>query len=273
MPFERLQKILAEAGIASRRAAERMIQDGRVQVNGSVIAAPGSKADAEVDEICVDGTRITAPAPPVYLMLHKPRGYVTTAQDERGRRSVMDLVFKTRERVFPVGRLDMDSEGLLLLTNDGELAQRLTHPSHEVEKEYLALVSGTPNPDAMRVLRRGVSLNGRPTAPAVVEIVRSPEGLPEQPGHAYLRLVLHEGRKRQVRMMCETVGHPVQRLIRVRIGPLRLRGLVPGRVRELTPIEIERIRAAAGLGLPPSSNRPLSAGSTSAQGGKQVDRV
>jgi 23S rRNA pseudouridine2605 synthase len=252
MAPERLQKILAEAGIASRRAAERMIQEGRVTVNGSLVAEPGVKADAEIDEIRVDGEPIDAPALPVYLMLHKPRGYVTTARDERGRRSIMDLVYKTRERVFPVGRLDMDSEGLLLLTNDGELAQRLTHPSHEVEKEYLALVRGTPDQEALRGLRRGVTLNGRLTAPAVVEPVRKPEGLAEQPGHSYLRLVLREGRKRQVRLMCEAVGHPVERLIRVRIGPLRLRGLVPGRVRELTPAEIERIRSAAGLDQPRS---------------------
>jgi 23S rRNA pseudouridine2605 synthase len=247
MAPERLQKILAEAGIASRRAAERMIQEGRVRVNGAVVAALGARADAERDEIRVDDVPIGAAEAPVYLMLHKPRGFVTTARDERGRRSVMDLVYKTRERVFPIGRLDMESEGLLLLTNDGELAQRLTHPSHEVEKEYIALVSGAPNQEALRTLRRGVALNGRATAPAVVELVRTPEGLAEHPGHSYLRLVLHEGRKRQVRLMCEAVGHPVQRLIRVRIGPLRLRGLVPGRVRELTPVEIERIRSAAGM--------------------------
>ena len=247
MPAERLQKILAEAGIASRRAGEQMIREGRVHVNGRLVTELGSKADPSEDEIRVDGEPIGPAAPLVYLMLHKPHGYVTTAQDNQGRRSVMDLVFKTRERIFPVGRLDMDSEGLLLLTNDGALAQRLMHPSQEVEKEYLALVRGSPGAEALRRLRRGIDLDGRPTAPAVVEVVHAPEGLPEYQGRSYLRLVLREGRKRQVRLMCEGAGHPVERLIRVRIGPLRLRGLVPGRVRELTAVEVQRIRQAAGM--------------------------
>lgn len=233
--------------MASRRACERLIQEGHVHVNGRRVTELGSRADPEQDAISVDGVTL-GPAPPaVYLVLHKPSGYVTTAHDERGRPSAMDLVYKTRERVFPVGRLDMDSEGLLLLTNDGELAQRLTHPRHEVEKEYLALVHGSPGAEALRTLRRGVELDGRPTAPAPVEVVRAPEGLATPAGRTWLRFVLREGRKRQVRLMCETVGCPVERLIRVRIGPLRLRGLVRGRVRELTPAEVERIRKAVGL--------------------------
>ncbi len=141
----------------------------------------------------------------------------------------------------------MDSEGLLLLTNDGELAQRLTHPRHEVEKEYLAMVRGEPDGETLRWLRHGVPIDGRPTAPATVEVVKAPAGLPTPTGRSWLRLVLHEGRKRQVRLMCETAGHPVERLIRVRMGPLRLRGLVSGRVRELTDDEIHRLRVAAGL--------------------------
>lgn len=248
MAAERLQKLLAEAGLASRRASERLIQEGRVRVNGRPVTELGTRADPRQDTITVDGRPLGPAAPTVYLVLHKPAGYVTTAHDDRGRPSVMDLVYKTHERVFPVGRLDMDSEGLLLLTNDGELAQRLTHPRHEVEKEYLALVQGTPDSDALRRLRRGVELEDRPTAPALAELVRAPEGLATPAGRSWLRLVLHEGRKRQVRLMCEATGHPVERLIRVRIGPLRLRGLVPGRVRELTQVEIERLRAAAGMG-------------------------
>ena len=247
MTAERLQKILAEAGIASRRASERLILDGRVSVNGRVVTELGSRADPERDQIRIDGTPLPAREAPVYLILNKPYGYVTTARDEHGRPAVMDLVYKTAERVFPVGRLDMDSEGLLLLTNDGEFAQRLTHPSHEVEKEYLALVRGTPATEALRRLRHGVLLDGRPTATATVEVTHPADVPPAGPGKAWLRFVLHEGRKRQVRRMCEEVGHEVERLIRVRVGPLRLRGLVPGRVRELTPTEIERIRRAAGL--------------------------
>ncbi|HTE86960.1 MAG TPA: pseudouridine synthase [Dehalococcoidia bacterium] len=247
MTEERLQKVLAEAGVASRRAAERMIADGRVGVNGEIVKRMGTLADPERDAITVDGTALGPPPEPVYLVVNKPRGYVTTTRDERGRPVVMDLVYKTRERVFPVGRLDMDSEGLLLLTNDGELAQRLTHPSHEVDKEYLALMSGTPDAKALRELRRGIALEGRRTAPATAEVIPPPSGMETGAGQTWLRVVLKEGRKRQVRLMCEAVGHPVERLIRVRIGPLRLRGLVPGRVRELTPNEIERIREAAGL--------------------------
>jgi 23S rRNA pseudouridine2605 synthase len=247
VPRERLQKILAEAGIASRRAAERLMAEGRVSVNGRPATRPGTLANPDTDRISVDGRPIAARPAPVYLMLHKPRGYVTTSKDERGRPTVLDLAFKTQERVFPVGRLDRDSEGLLLLTNDGALAQRLTHPSHEVEKEYLALVRGTPDAAALHLLRHGVEIEGRRTAPAEVEVVKPPDGAAPRPGYVWLRLVLKEGRKRQVRQMCEAAGHPVERLIRSRIGPLRLRGLVPGRVRELTPVEVERIRAAAGL--------------------------
>ncbi len=247
MATERLQKILAEAGVASRRAAERIIADGRVRVNGTLVTRLGTQANPETDSISVDGISIGSRPPAVYLLLNKPRGYVTTARDPRGRPVVMDLVYKTRERVFPVGRLDMDSEGLLLLTNDGELAQRLTHPRHEVDKEYMALVDGTPDDDALRDLRRGVDLEQRRTAPATVELIPPPAGLSTGPGQSWLRLVLKEGRKRQVRLMCEAVGYPVSRLIRSRIGPLRLRGLVPGRVRELTQTEIERLLEAADL--------------------------
>lgn len=248
MTEERLQKILAEAGVASRRASEHLIREGRVCVNGRVVRELGSRADVEQDEISVDGVPVAPRESPVYLAVNKPPGYVTTAHDEQGRPAVLDLVYKTRERVFPVGRLDMESEGLLLLTNDGALAQRLTHPSHEVEKEYLALVQGTPDRTALQQLRRGVDLEGERTAPADVELVGKAEQLPTPAGHTWLRIVLREGRKRQIRRMGEAVGHPVERLVRVRIGPLRLRGLVPGRVRELTPLEVERLRSAAGLG-------------------------
>jgi len=247
VPDQRLQKILAEAGVASRRASEQVIRDGRVRVNGKIVTQLGTRADPSRDAVTVDGQPLGPAEQAVYLAVNKPPGYVTTARDELGRRSVLDLVYKTHERVFPVGRLDMDSEGLVLLTNDGELAQRLTHPRHEVEKEYLALVHGEPDAPTLRALRHGVELDGRQTAPAVVETVHAPAGLATPPDHSWLRIVLREGRKRQVRLMCEAAGHPVERLIRVRIGPLRLRGLVPGRVRELTEDEIGRLRMAAGL--------------------------
>jgi 23S rRNA pseudouridine2605 synthase len=247
MAKERLQKVLAESGVASRRAAERLIVDGRVQVNGVAVTQLGSLADVTTDTICVDGLPIAPAAEHVYLAVNKPAGYVTTNSDERGRPIVMDLVYKTKARVFPVGRLDQDSEGLLLLTNDGQLAQCLTHPSHEVDKEYLALVDRSPSPAALQALRRGIELDGRRTAPATVEEIRAPDGLRTPEGHAWLRFVLREGRKRQVRRMSESAGCNVVRLIRTRIGPLRLRGLVPGRVRELTQAEVERLRQAAGL--------------------------
>jgi 23S rRNA pseudouridine2605 synthase len=247
MAQERLQKLLAESGVASRRAAERLISDGRVQVNGVVVTRLGALADATSDAISVDGRPIGPPPQHVYLAVNKPSGYVTTSRDDQGRPIVMDLVYKTKARVFPVGRLDRDSEGLLLLTNDGALAQRLTHPSHEVDKEYLALVRGGLDAAALRRLRHGIDIDGRRTAPANAEVVAAPEGLETPAGHAWLRIVLREGRKRQVRRMCDEVGCAVVRLIRTRIGPLRLRGLVPGRVRELTPAEIERLRQAAGL--------------------------
>jgi pseudouridine synthase len=247
MTRERLQKLLAEAGVASRRVSERIIAEGRVQVNGSTVTQMGAVADPVSDTISVDGVALGPTPELVYLVVHKPPGYLTTSRDDRGRPVVMDLVYKTKARVFPVGRLDMDSEGLLLLTNDGDLAQRLTHPSHEVEKEYLALLQGTPSARALSELRRGVDLEGRRTAPATVELIQNPAELETKPGRSWLRIVLKEGRKRQVRGMCESVGHPVERLIRTRIGPLRLRGLVPGRVRELTSAEVARLREAAGF--------------------------
>ena len=150
MAQQRLQKILAEAGVASRRASERLIAESRVSINGRIVTRPGTLADPEADQISVDGRPLAARAAPIYLLLNKPPGYVTTAKDERGRPTVIDLAFRTQERLFPVGRLDMDSEGLLLLTNDGEFAQRLTHPRHEVEKEYMALVRGTPTDESLR---------------------------------------------------------------------------------------------------------------------------
>jgi 23S rRNA pseudouridine2605 synthase len=236
---QRLQKVLAQAGLGSRRACEHLIAAGRVTVNGAV-ATLGTRADPEVDAIEVDGARIGVREGLVHYLLNKPTGVVTTASDPQGRPTVVDLV-PAAPRVYPVGRLDADTEGLLVLTNDGELAHRLTHPSFGVEKEYLAEVTGTPSRGALRRLREGVELEDGPTAPARVSLV----------GDHTLRITIHEGRNRQVRRMCEAVGHPVRRLVRVRIGPLADRRLPPGEWRPLTQAEVRALeRAAAGAGPP-----------------------
>ena len=232
---ERLQKVLAQAGLGSRRACEELIAAGRVRVNGAV-AELGRRVDTEVDAVEVDGVPVGVRPGLVHYLLNKPAGVVTTADDPQGRPTVIDLV-PAEPRVFPVGRLDLDTEGLLLLTNDGELAHRLTHPSFGVDKEYLAQVEGRPGRAALRRLREGVELDDGPTAPAKVGVVA--------PG--LLRIVIHEGRNRQVRRMCEAVGHPVQRLVRSRIGPIADRRLRPGAWRALTLDEVRALeRAAAG---------------------------
>jgi 23S rRNA pseudouridine2605 synthase len=230
---ERLQKVLARAGIGSRRACEELIAAGRVTVNGEV-AGLGRRIAAETDLVEVDGTAIGVRPGLVHYLLNKPAGFVTTADDPQGRPKVVDLV-PVEPRVFAVGRLDLDTEGLLLLTNDGELAHRLTHPSFGVDKEYLAHVEGQPTRAELRRLREGVLLDDGPTAPAQVGVVA--------PG--LLRLVIHEGRNRQVRRMCEAVGHPVLRLVRTRIGPIADRRLEPGRWRELTVDEVRSLERAA----------------------------
>jgi 23S rRNA pseudouridine2605 synthase len=222
-PGERLQKILAQAGLGSRRAAEALIAAGRVRVNGHV-ATLGTRADPETDTIEVDGAVVGVRQGLAHYLLNKPPGVVTTASDPQGRPTVVDLV-PAEPRVYPVGRLDADSEGLLLLTNDGDLAHRLTHPRFGVEKEYLAEVEGTPSRGALRLLRQGVDLDDGRTAPAKVSLV----------GERTLRIAIHEGRNRQVRRMAEAVGHPVRRLVRVRIGPLSDRRLAPCEWRAAAP--------------------------------------
>ncbi len=227
---ERLQKVLAIRGWGSRRVCEDLIASGRVTVNGE-IAVLGRRVDTARDQVEVDGVPIGVKPGLVYYLLNKSRGVVTTSHDTHGRPTVVDVVPR-EPRVYPVGRLDIDTEGLLLLTNDGELALRLTHPSHGVEKEYLAEVSGgTVAQGALRRLREGVELDDGTTAPAKVS----------QPTPGVLRLTIHEGRNRQVRRMCEAVGHPVQRLVRVRIGPLRDASLGPGEWRELTTSEVKTL--------------------------------
>jgi 23S rRNA pseudouridine2605 synthase len=234
----RLQKVLSQAGVASRRAAEKLIADGRVTVNGKTILTMGVKVDPGKDEIRVDGRRIKGVSQPRYLLLYKPAGYVTTRSDPQRRRTVLDLLTGVREYVYPVGRLDYDTEGLLLLTNDGELAARLTHPRHGVARTYEARVAGMPDREAIERLRNGIPLDGHRTLPADVVLLN--QGRRDRDG--VLRLTIREGRNRQVRRMCEAVGHPVQHLKRTRFGTLADRRLKPGEWRELAPREVEALQ-------------------------------
>jgi len=239
----RLQKLLSAAGVASRRTAETLIADGRVTVNGVVVDTLGAKAVPDVDDVRVDDRRVKAAGAPRYIMLNKPRGFVTTRQDPEGRRTVMDLIRGVREYVYPVGRLDYDTEGLLLLTSDGDFAARLTHPRHEVPRVYEAIVTGVPDDAALDELRRGVYLDNRRTAEA--DVMRGATVRTGKVPTTKLILTLHEGRNRQVREMCARVGHPVRTLQRVRYGTLTLRGLPVGAWRDLRPDEVATLLAAA----------------------------
>ena len=246
---ERLQKILAQAGYGSRRSAESIISAGRVRVNGVAVTTLGVSADAAVDRIEVDGKPLSLEEARVYLAMHKPPGFITTAMDPGGRSTVMQLLpAGLPPHVLPVGRLDRDTEGLLLFTNDGEFANRLAHPRYEIEKEYYALVSRTPSRDALERLRRGVQIEGaRTTAPARVAFAAPPRGYTARDGHAWLRLVIHEGRKRQVRLMCAAVGHQVRVLVRTRVGNVSLGSMRRGATRPLTKNELEALSHAVGL--------------------------
>jgi 23S rRNA pseudouridine2605 synthase len=236
---ERLQKVLARVGVGSRRAVEELMREGRVTVNGRP-AVLGTRVEVGRDVVAVDGVVLSVLPDLVAYLLNKPAGVVTTAHDPQGRPTVVGLV-PAEPRVFPVGRLDADTEGLLLLTNDGDLAHRLTHPRFGVDKEYLAWVEGVPSRAALRRLREGVDLDDGRTAPAKVS---APE-----PG--VLRISIHEGRNRQVRRMCAAVGHPVRRLVRTRIGPVADPRLAPGQWRPLTADELLALqRAAGGRGRP-----------------------
>lgn len=239
----RLQKLLSMAGIASRRASEQLILEGRVVVNGEVVMTLGSKADPAHDDVRVDGRRLRFDIRPRYIVMNKPKGYVTTRKDPEGRKTVMDLLDGVREYVYPVGRLDYETDGLLLMTSDGDLAARLTHPSHEVERVYEAIVVGSPADEDLEKLRRGVFLDGRRTAPATVRRGgTSGKGTKQL---TKLTIGLHEGRNRQVRRMCASIGHPVRKLTRIRMGPVSLGALRPGQWRDLTPKEVRLLQEAA----------------------------
>ncbi len=249
---ERLQKILARAGFGSRRACEEFITRGRVRVNGR-LAQLGEKADPAADEITLDGEPIVSPERLIYVALHKPRGVVSSLAPQGDRQTVRDLV-PLKERLYPVGRLDVDSEGLILLTNDGELTDRLTHPRYESEKEYRALVKGNPDEERLEAWRRGVVVEGKRTAPAKVRREQRTEA------GTWLRVVMHEGRKHEIRNIGAALGLPVLRLIRVRLGTLELGDLRPGEWRELKGWEVKRLRENTD---PQSAQRPR---------GKKADR-
>ena len=236
---ERLQKFLAEAGVASRRKAEALIAQGKVKVNGKVVTEMGFKIDSEKDEITYLEKKVSKKQTKmVYIMLHKPVGYVTTAKEQFGRPAVVDLIQGVLERIFPVGRLDYDTSGLLLLTNDGDLTYKLTHPKHDVDKTYIAKLYGVPDEGALQKFRRGVVLEGKRTKPAKIQILnRDKDGR-----FCTAEIIIHEGRNRQVRKMCESIKHPVAQLQRVATGELKLGDLPKGKYRHLTEKEVKYLK-------------------------------
>jgi 23S rRNA pseudouridine2605 synthase len=228
----RLQKVLAQAGVASRRACEQLIADGRVEVDGAVVTQLGARVDPDTAVIRVDGRRIPVAQAKTYLVLNKPRGVVSTMADDEGRRDLRSVVGDRRERLFHVGRLDTDTEGLLVLTNDGDFAHRMAHPSFELPKTYVAQVEGVVRPATVRQVLEGVTLDDGPVRPDGFRVVDSAAG------KSMVEVVLHEGRNRIVRRLLAHVGHPVVRLSRVAIGPIQIGDLRPGALRELTPAEL-----------------------------------
>jgi 23S rRNA pseudouridine2605 synthase len=231
---ERLQKILARAGFASRRGAEELMLEGRVSVNGKLVRELGTKADLESDDVRVDGVRVKAPAAPVYIVLNKPRGVVTTRRDPEGRPTVMALVPPVAG-LFPVGRLDVTTEGLILLTNDGTFAERVSHPRYEVPRVYHAKVHRVPDPETLDRLKRGVRVEGDFMAVDRARVIQAEN-------NAWVELTLHEGKQHEVKRLLEAVGHPVSKLRRVAFGPVTTKGLEPGQFRSLTPDEIAGLR-------------------------------
>lgn len=234
--YVRLQKMLADCGVASRRKSEDLIRNGQVKVNGK-IAEIGDKVDPYSDKVYVRGKRVTAAAKPKhrYIMLNKPRGYVTTMSDERGRKCIAELIADIEERVYPIGRLDKDSEGMLLLTNDGEFANHIMHPKKHVNKVYRVTVRPTITEEMIEKLQTGIVLDGRKTAPAQVRVVT------KQEGRVVLEIVIREGRNRQIRRMCESLGLEVARLKRTAVGTVKLGGLKQGMYRDLSPDEVKRL--------------------------------
>jgi 23S rRNA pseudouridine2605 synthase len=241
----RLQKVLSQAGVASRRAAEKLIADGRVSVNGKTILTMGVKVDPQKDDVRVDGSRIKAAARLRYILLYKPTGFVTTRSDPQRRRTVIDLLAATgiRGYFYPVGRLDYDSEGLIILTNYGSFAERVTHPRYELERTYEAVVEGVPDDRDLERLRRGVPVDGERTHKARISLKRTMAGRKGE--QSLLEVVIYEGRNRQVRKMCDAIAHPVARLRRVRIGTISDSRLRPGDFRDLTEPEVRALTAGS----------------------------
>jgi pseudouridine synthase len=238
----RLNKFLAQAGVASRREADRMIADGEVRVDGRIVRELGTKVEEGRARVEVRGRPVAREERLVHIVLYKPRGVLVTFRDPEGRPTILGFLPKLRQRVFPVGRLDFDSEGLLFLTNDGDLALRLAHPRYETKKKYVAEVEGLPSPSALYRLETGVMLDGKRTAPAKAKLMAG------NPGRSRLLIEVHEGRKHEVRRMCEAVGHPVRALKRVGFAGLTLGSLKPGQWRFLDAKEVRKLREAAGLG-------------------------
>lgn len=240
MEPERLQKIIAHAGFASRREAETMIREGRVTVNGRVVTELGTKADAGRDHIKVDGKLITRAETHRYILLYKPKEVMTTVEDPQGRRTVIDLVRGIRERIYPVGRLDFHSEGLVLLTNDGELAFKVSHPKHGSVKTYHVKVRGVPEQRIIDKLQRGITIEGKRTLPCEIDRMKT-TGRGDEEGNSWFEVKLREGRTQQIRKMFQAVGHPVSKLKRVAIGPISDPKLTPGVWRELTKQEVKML--------------------------------
>src|SRR5213079_3233862 len=260
MQVERLQKIIAHAGVASRREAESMILAGRVTVNGRVVTELGSKADPDRDHVKVDGKLITRREPHRYILLYKPKEVMTTVEDPQGRRTVIDLVRGVRERIYPVGRLDFHSEGLVLLTNDGDLAYKVSHPTHGSVKTYHVKVRGVPEERLVEKLRRGITLEGKRTLPCDIDRIKT-TGKGQDEGNSWFEVKLREGRTQQIRKMFKAVGHPVSKLRRVAIGPISDPKLTPGVWRELTRHEVKMLETMKELKKP--AKRRVAAGPAS----------
>ncbi|PID02059.1 pseudouridine synthase [Sporosarcina sp. P2] len=240
--MERLQKVLAQAGVASRRKSEKLILDGLVKVNGKVITELGTKV-SRMDTIEVEGVQLTKETP-VYYLLYKPRGYISTVDDEKGRKTVMDLIPEVSQRIFPVGRLDYDTSGVLLMTNDGDFSYLMTHPKFEIKKKYVAKVKGIPSRDDLKKLETGIELEDGSTAPARVKMTSSDK----KTNSAIVEITIHEGRNRQVRRMFDAINCPVQKLKREEFANLTTRGLNAGEARKLTRHELKQLRVLAETG-------------------------
>jgi 23S rRNA pseudouridine2605 synthase len=255
MQLERLQKIIAHAGFASRREAEVMIREGRVTVNGRVVTELGSRASAGHDHIKVDGKLITRAEPHRYILLNKPKEVMTTVVDPQGRRTVIDLVRGVRERIYPVGRLDFHSEGLIILTNDGDLAFKVSHPRHGSVKTYSVKVRGVPEERLIDKLQRGITIDGKRTLPCEIRRLKT-TGRTEEEGNSWFEVKLREGRTQQIRKMFQALGHPVAKLKRVAIGPISDPKLMPGDWRELTKIEVKLLATVMEPREPKAPRRP-----------------